>query len=41
MSGLITVNGAPESGPLRAAPLLTDLIAGLYAALGVVAEVLE
>lgn len=37
MSGFMAVNGTPESGPLRAAPPLTDLIAGLYAALGVVA----
>ena len=37
MSGFMSVNGTPESGPLRAAPPLTDLIAGLYAALGVVA----
>jgi CoA:oxalate CoA-transferase len=37
MSGFMSANGTPESGPLRAAPPLTDLIAGLYAALGVVA----
>jgi crotonobetainyl-CoA:carnitine CoA-transferase CaiB-like acyl-CoA transferase len=37
MSGFMSVNGTPESGPLRAAPPLTDLIAGLYAAFGVVA----
>jgi len=37
MSGFMSVNGTPETGPLRAAPPLTDLIAGLYAALGVVA----
>ena len=37
MSGFMAVNGTTESGPLRAAPPLTDLIAGLYAALGAVA----
>ncbi|MYZ50000.1 CaiB/BaiF CoA transferase family protein [Propylenella binzhouense] len=37
MSGFMAVNGTPESGPLRAAPPVTDLVAGLYAALGVVA----
>ena len=37
MSGFMSVNGTAESGPLRAAPPLTDLIAGLYTALGIVA----
>ena len=37
MSGFMAANGTPESGPLRAAPPLTDLIAGLYAALAAVA----
>lgn len=37
MSGFMASNGTPETGPLRAAPPLTDLIAGLYAALGAVA----
>ena len=37
MSGFMASNGTPESGPLRAAPPLTDLIAGLYAALAAVA----
>jgi crotonobetainyl-CoA:carnitine CoA-transferase CaiB-like acyl-CoA transferase len=37
MSGFMSVNGTPESGPLRAAPPLTDLIAGLYTALGILA----
>jgi crotonobetainyl-CoA:carnitine CoA-transferase CaiB-like acyl-CoA transferase len=37
MSGFMASNGTPETGPLRAAPPLTDLVAGLYAALGVVA----
>ena len=37
MSGFMSVNGTPESGPLRCAPPITDLVAGLYAALGTVA----
>ena len=37
MSGFMAVNGTAESGPIRAAPPLTDLIAGLYAALAIVA----
>ncbi|MFO7854642.1 MAG: CoA transferase [Paracoccaceae bacterium] len=37
MSGFMAVNGTPETGPLRAAPPVTDLVAGLYAALGTVA----
>ena len=37
MSGFMASNGTTETGPLRAAPPLTDLIAGLYAALGAVA----
>lgn len=37
MSGFMAVNGTPESGPLRSGPPLTDLIAGLYAALATVA----
>ncbi|MCB8836582.1 CaiB/BaiF CoA-transferase family protein [Aurantimonas sp. VKM B-3413] len=37
MSGFMAVNGSEESGPIRAAPPLTDLIAGLYTALGIVA----
>jgi crotonobetainyl-CoA:carnitine CoA-transferase CaiB-like acyl-CoA transferase len=37
MSGYMATNGTPETGPLRTAPPLTDLIAGLYAALGAVA----
>ena len=35
--GFMAVNGTEESGPIRAAPPLTDLIAGLYTALGIVA----
>jgi len=37
MSGFMSVNGTPESGPLRCAPPITDLVAGLYAAFGVLA----
>jgi crotonobetainyl-CoA:carnitine CoA-transferase CaiB-like acyl-CoA transferase len=37
MSGYMSTNGTAETGPLRTAPPLTDLIAGLYAALGAVA----
>lgn len=37
MSGFMSVNGTAESGPLRCAPPITDLVAGLYAAFGVLA----
>ena len=37
MSGFMASNGTPETGPLRAAPPLSDLLAGLYAALAAVA----
>lgn len=37
MSGFMATNGTPETGPLRTAPPITDLVAGLYAALGAVA----
>ena len=37
MSGFMSVNGSLDSGPIRAAPPLTDLIAGLYTALAIVA----
>jgi CoA:oxalate CoA-transferase len=36
MSGLMSVNGTPESGPLRSGTPITDIMAGLYAAFGVV-----
>ncbi len=36
MSGFMSVNGSPDSDPQRAAPPLSDLIAGLYCAFGVV-----
>jgi len=37
MSGLMAVSGAPDGPPMRAAYPVTDLVAGLYAALGAVA----
>lgn len=37
MSGFMSVNGTAESGPLRCGPPITDLVAGLYAAFGVLA----
>ncbi|ABD56699.1 CaiB/BaiF CoA transferase family protein [Jannaschia sp. CCS1] len=37
MSGFMSTNGTPASGPMRAAPPITDLVAGLYAALAAVA----
>ena len=36
MSGFMAVNGEPDGPPLRAAPPMSDLIAGLYCAFGVV-----
>ena len=36
MSGYMSVSGSPET-PMRAGPPVTDLVAGIYAALGVVA----
>ena len=36
MSGFMSVNGPPEGDPMRAAPPMSDLIAGLYCAFGVV-----
>jgi crotonobetainyl-CoA:carnitine CoA-transferase CaiB-like acyl-CoA transferase len=38
MSGLMSVNGTPDQ-PLRSAPPISDLLAGLYAAFGIVAAV--
>jgi crotonobetainyl-CoA:carnitine CoA-transferase CaiB-like acyl-CoA transferase len=37
MSGFMSCNGTPESGPMRAGAPISDLVAGLYAALGTVA----
>ena len=36
MSGFMSVNGSAEGDPMRAAPPMSDMIAGLYAAFGVV-----
>jgi crotonobetainyl-CoA:carnitine CoA-transferase CaiB-like acyl-CoA transferase len=36
MSGFMAVNGAPDDPPMRAAPPISDLVAGLYAAFGIV-----
>jgi crotonobetainyl-CoA:carnitine CoA-transferase CaiB-like acyl-CoA transferase len=36
MSGFMSVNGPPDGPPQRAAPPISDLIAGLYCAFGVV-----
>lgn len=41
MSGWMSMNGTPESGPLRSGPPVSDLVAGLYAALGTVAALLR
>ena len=37
MSGFMSCNGTPDSGPLRSGAPISDLVAGLYAALGTVA----
>jgi CoA:oxalate CoA-transferase len=36
MSGFMAVNGEPDGAPMRAAPPLSDLVAGLYCAFGIV-----
>ena len=36
MSGFMSINGPPDSEPMRAGPPMSDLLAGLYAAFGVV-----
>lgn len=36
MSGFMSVNGEPDGEPVRAGPPISDLIAGLYAAFGIV-----
>jgi crotonobetainyl-CoA:carnitine CoA-transferase CaiB-like acyl-CoA transferase len=41
MSGFMAVTGEPGGGPLRAGPPISDLVAGLYAALGVCAALLR
>ena len=37
MSGFMSVNGAPDGPPMRAAPPISDLVAGAYAAIGILA----
>jgi len=41
MSGFMSVNGAEDEAPARAAPPLSDLIAGSYAAMGVCAALVR
>lgn len=41
MSGFMSVNGAEDEAPARAAPPLSDLIAGAYAAMGVCAALVR
>ena len=41
MSGFMSVNGSEEGPPVRAAPPLTDMIAGAYAAIGILAAVIR
>jgi CoA:oxalate CoA-transferase len=40
MSGFMGVNGDPDGPPMRAAAPVSDLVAGIYAALGILAAVL-
>jgi CoA:oxalate CoA-transferase len=40
MSGFMSTSGEPDGEPMRTGPPISDLIAGLYAALGVVAALL-
>lgn len=40
MSGFMSINGPPDGDPLRAGPPMSDLLAGLYAAFGVVTALL-
>ncbi|SNR43542.1 CoA transferase [Paracoccus sediminis] len=40
MSGFMGVNGEPDGPPMRAAAPVSDLVAGVYAALGILAAVL-
>jgi CoA:oxalate CoA-transferase len=41
MSGFMSVNGTADQPPVRSGPPVSDLIAGLYAALGIVAGLLR
>ncbi|WP_372801427.1 CaiB/BaiF CoA transferase family protein [Paracoccus seriniphilus] len=40
MSGFMGVNGEADGPPMRAAPPVSDLVAGIYAALGILASVI-
>jgi crotonobetainyl-CoA:carnitine CoA-transferase CaiB-like acyl-CoA transferase len=41
MSGLMSVNGSQESGPMRVALPISDLMAGLYGAFGIVCSLTQ
>ncbi|RMC37790.1 CaiB/BaiF CoA transferase family protein [Paracoccus alkanivorans] len=41
MSGFMGVNGDADGAPMRAAPPVSDLVAGIYAALGIVAAIVS
>ncbi len=41
MSGFMSVNGVEDGPPLRAAPPISDLVAGAYAAMGVLAALVR
>jgi crotonobetainyl-CoA:carnitine CoA-transferase CaiB-like acyl-CoA transferase len=41
MSGFMSVNGAEDQPPMRAAPPITDLLAGAYAAMGICAALVR
>ncbi len=41
MSGFMSVTGDPDGSPMRAGPPIADLVAGLYAALGVCAALVR
>ena len=41
MSGFLSVNGAAEGPPMRAAPPISDLVAGAYAAMGILAALVR
>ena len=41
MSGFMSVNGFADGPPMRAAPPISDLIAGSYAAMGVLAALVR
>ena len=41
MSGFMSVNGAADRPPMRAAPPISDLVAGAYAAMGILAALVR